>query len=160
MVSLHQHQTAQAQHQLWSLSKLYTPLFTCHGQCWGRPCHIAPNVHAEWNSPPAAGNLNISRYTILYTFKLHNRRIWLFAALPAALSLLIILNWTLTMNQSNTWTSFPTSNTLKTSDTQSLNHCHLLCCGRRCTLALLPHTVVPLLSHGNAMLRGGLGQTY
>jgi len=45
-----------------------------------------------------------------------------------ALNPLSVVNSTATKIQSKTWTCFPTSNTLKTSQTQSLNHCHLLCC--------------------------------
>jgi len=75
IVSLHPHQTAQAQHQIWSLSTVNTPLLVCRLQRQRRPLSIAPNPHAERYSPQIAGNLNISNYTILDTFKVHARRI-------------------------------------------------------------------------------------
>ena len=160
IVSLYPHQTAQAQHQLSSLSIVNTPLLVCHRQCQWTPGSIAPNFQAERSSPLTAGDLNISNYTILNTFKLLARRIWLFAARPDALNPLSIMNSTLTKIQSITWTSFPTSNSLNTSQTRGLNHCHLLCRSRK-------HTPVPVLcweitslSHGNAMLRVSLRRTY
>jgi len=95
----------------------------------------APNFHAERTSPQTAGDLNISNYTILDTFKLRARTIRLFAARPDALNPLSVVNSTLTKIQLKSWMHFPTSNTLKTSQTRSLNHCDLLCHGKRYTLA-------------------------
>jgi len=89
------HQAGQAQHQLWSHSTVYAPLLACCQQCERRPLSFAPNFHGKRCSPQTAGDLNISNYTILNTFKLHTRRIWLFAARPDALNLLSVMNPTL-----------------------------------------------------------------
>jgi len=126
IVSLQPHHTAQADHQLWSLYTVYTPFLACCRRCQRRPLSIAPTFHAIRSSPQTAGNLNISNYIILNTYKLHTSRIWLFAAHPNALSPLSVMNLTLPRIQSRTWTCFTTSNMLKASLTQSLNHCHLL----------------------------------
>jgi len=48
---------------------------------------------------------------------------------------------------------FPTSNTLKTLETWSLNSCHLLWRRRKCTLVPALCWLITLLSHGNATLR-------
>jgi len=157
-MSLYPHQTAQAQLQLSSLSTVNTPLLPRHRQCQRRPHSVAPNFHAERSSPQTAGNLNISNNTILNTFKL--QIIWLFAARPNALNPLSIVNSTLTKIQSKTWTRFPTLNTLKTSQTRSLNHHHLLCGGRKHTPVPVLRWAIKLLSHGNATLRVALRRTY
>jgi hypothetical protein len=138
-LSFYPHQTAQAQHQHSSLSTVNTPLLACHRQCQRRPCFVAPNGHAKRSSPQIAGNRNISNYTILNTFKLHTRRIRLIAARPNAFNPLSPVNSILTKTQSKTSTCFPTSNSLKTSQTRSYNHHHLLCHGRK-------HTPAPVLS--------------
>jgi len=157
IVSLYPHQTAQAQLQLSSLSTVNTPPLRCRRQCQRRPHSVAPNFHAKRSSPQAAGELNISHYTFLNTFKL--QRIWLFAARPNAFNPLSIINSTLTKIQSKTWTCFPTSNTLKTSQTPSLNHRHHLCRGRKHTPAPALCWSITLLSHGNATLRVALRRT-
>jgi len=136
IVSLCPHQTAQAQLPLSSLSTVNTPLLPCRRQCQRRPYSVAPNFHAERSSPQTAGNLNISNYTILNTFKL--QRIWLLAARPDVLNPLSLVNSTLTKIQSKTLMHFPTSNTLKISQTRSLNHRRLVSRGRK-------HTPAPAL---------------
>ena len=73
---------------------------------------------------------------------------------------LSIVNSTLTKIQLETWKSLPTSNTLKSSQTQSLNQRHVLCCGRKHTPALALHWEITSLSHGNVTLRVALGRTY
>jgi len=143
------HQTAQAKHQLLSLSTLNTPHLACRQQCQRRPFSIAPNFQAKWSSPQKASNINISNYTILDTF----RRIWLFAARSNALNLLSVVNLTLAKLQLMTWKPFHTLNMLKTSLTRSLSHRDLLCRGRKHPLALVLRWVIPLLSFGNAALR-------
>jgi len=90
---------------------------------------------------------------------LHARRIWLFTTRHDALNPLRIVNSTLTNIQSKTSTRFPTSNTLKTSQTQSLNNRHL-CRRRKYTLAPALCWSVTLLSHGNSTLRVALRWTY
>jgi len=160
IVSLYPHHSAQAQHQLSSLSTVNTPLLACGRQCQRRPLSVAPNFHAERSSPQTAGNLNISNYTIQNTFKLHARRIWLFAARPDALNPLSVVNSMIPKIQSKTWTRFPTSNTLKTSQTRSLNHRYHLCRGRNHTPAPVLRWALTLLSHGNATLRVYLRRTY
>jgi len=57
IVSLYPHQTAQAQHQLSSVSTVNTQLLRCRRQCQRRPHSIAPNFHAERSSPQTAGDL-------------------------------------------------------------------------------------------------------
>jgi len=141
-------------------STVNTPLLTCRWLCQRRPLSIAPNFHAERCSPQTAGDLNISNNTIRNTFKFHARRIWLLAARPDALNLLSVVNSTVTNIQSKTWTCFPTSNTLKTSQTWSLHHRHLLCRGRKHTSAPVLRWAITLLSHGNATLRVSLRRTY
>jgi len=127
IVSWHPHQTAQAQRQLSSITTVNIPLLACHQQFRRRPLSVASNFHGERSSPQTAGNLNISNYTILNTFRLHARRTWLFTVCPDSLNPLSVFNSTLTKIQSKNWTNCPTSNTLKTSQTRSRNHCHLLC---------------------------------
>jgi len=158
IVSLYPHKTAQAQLQLSSLSTANTPLLPCHGQCQRRSHCVAPNFNAERSSPQTAGDLNISNYTILNTFK--KQRIWLYAACPDTLTPLSIVNSTLTKIQSKTWTRFPTSNTLKRSQTRSLNHHHLLCRGRKHTPPPALRWAITLSSHGNTTLRVTLKRTY
>jgi len=58
----------------------------------------------------------------------------------------------LTKIQWKTWMHFPTSNTLKMLQTQRLNHCHLLCRGRKYTLARALSWSITLLSYGNTTL--------
>jgi len=104
IMSLYPHQVAQAQHQLSSISTVYTPLLACHQQCRRGPLLIGLNIHAERSSPQTAGHFNISNYTMLITFKLHTTRIWLFAMHPDALNPLGIMNSTLTKIRLKTWT--------------------------------------------------------
>jgi len=111
-MSLHPHQTAQAQHQHSSHSTVYIPLLACCWQCQRKPHLIAANFPAERSSPRTAGNLNISNCNILNTFKLHPRRLWLFTARPDALSLLSVENSMLTKIQSKTRTCVPTSQSI------------------------------------------------
>jgi len=65
----------------------------------------------------------------------------------------------LTKIQLKTWTRFPTSNTLNSLQTQSLNHHHLLRSGRKQTPALALRWAITLLRHGNLRLRDSLRQT-
>jgi len=132
----------------------------CRRQCQRWPFSIALNFHAERSSPQTAGNLIISNYAILNTIKLSDRRIWLFAARPDALNPLSVVNPMLTKIQLKTSTCVPTSNTLKRSQTRSLNHRHLLCRGRTYSPAPALRWSITLLSHGNATLRVALGHTY
>jgi len=159
-VSLYPHQTAETQHQLSSLSTVYTPLLACRRQSQRRPHSVAPNFKAERSSPQTAGDLNISNFTIQNTIKLNAGRISLFAARPDALNPLSVVNSTLRMTQSKTWTRFTTSNTLKTSQTRSLNHRHLLYHRREYTPAPVLRGAIALLSHGNAIVRVFLRRTY
>jgi len=76
------------------------------------------------------------------------------------LNWLSILNSTLTMILLKSWTRFPTSNTLKSFQTLSLNHCHLLCHGWKNTLALALRWSITLLSHGNSTHRVTLRGAY
>jgi len=158
IVSLYPHQTAQSQLQLLCPSTVNTPLLLCRQQCQRRPHSIALNFHAERSSTETAGNLNISNYTMLNTFKL--QRIWLFPAHPNGLNLLSVVNSTRAKIQSETWTRFLTSNTFKTSQTWGLNHRHLLCRGLNHTPAPALRWAITLLSHGNATLSVALGRTY
>jgi len=82
------------------------------------------------------------------------------AARPDALNLLSVVCSTLAKIQSKCWTHFPTLNTLKTSQTGSLNHRHLLRPARKHTIGPVLCWVITLLSHGNVMLRVALRQTY
>jgi len=159
-VSLYPHQTAPAQHQHSSLSSVNTPLVTCHRQCQRRPLSVALNFRAERSSPQTAGNLNISNFTFLNTFKSHARKIWLFVERPQALNPLSVVNSTLTNIQSKTYMHFPTSNTLHTSQTRSLNHRDLLRHRRKHTLVPELRWTSTLLSHANATLRVSLRRTY
>ena len=154
------HQAARAQHQLSSLASVHTPFLACCRQCQSRPLYIAPNFHTERSSPQTAGNLNKSNYTILNTFKLNARKIWIFSARPDTLNPLRVVNWMLTKIQLNTSTGFPTSNTSKTSHTQGLNHRYLLYRGQKHTPALELRWAITLLSHGNVMLSVALRRTY
>jgi hypothetical protein len=67
---IYPHRTAQAQHQLSSLSTVNTSLLPCHQQCQRRPHSVALNFHAQRCSPQSAGNTIISNYTIRNTFML------------------------------------------------------------------------------------------
>jgi len=125
-----------------------------------RPPAVAPNFHAERSSPQRAGHYNISMHTTLNTFRLHARRIWLFAARPNPLNPLSVVNSTLAQLQSKAWTCSPTSNTLTTSQTRSLNHRNLLRHGQEHTLAPVLRSLIALLCHGNAMHRDAFRQTY
>ena len=58
-----------------------------------------------------------------------------------------------------TWTHFPTSKMLKTSQRRSLNNRHL-CLGLKYTPAPVLCWSIASLSHGNPTLRAGLRQTY
>jgi hypothetical protein len=135
-MSLYPHRTAQAQHQLCSLSTVNPPLVLCRRQCERRQHSIAANFHAERSSPYTAGDIHISNYTILNTFKLE--RIGLFAAHPDVVNPLSVLNPTLTMIGSKAGTRSPTFNIFKTSPIQCLNQRHLLCRGPK-------HSPVPVL---------------
>jgi len=154
------HQAAQAQHQFWSLPAVYTPLLARWQQCRSIPCCGAPNFDAKWSSPQTAGDWNISNHSILYTFKLHARRIGLFTACPDVLNPLSVMNSTVTKIQLKTWIHFPTSNTLKASQPLSLNHRHLLCRGWKYTPAPVLRWVITLLRHGYSTLRFALRGTY
>jgi hypothetical protein len=103
IVSLYPHQTAQPQHQLSSLSTVNTPLLTCCLQWQRRPLFLAPNFGAERSSPQTAGDLSISNCTILNTFKLHTRRIWLCAVYTNTSNLLSIVNSILSKTHLKTW---------------------------------------------------------
>jgi len=138
---------------------VYTPILACRRRCQSRPRSVAPNFHAKRSLPQTAGDSNISNYTVLNTFKLHARKIWLFAARTDAFNPLSVLNSTLTKFQSKTWPCFPTSNRLKTSQTRSLNHRHL-CRGRKYNPAPAVRWSITLLSHGDATLRVALRRTY
>jgi len=70
------------------------------------------------------------------------------------------MNSTLTKIQFKTGTRFPTSNTLKASQTLSLNHRHLLGRGRKHIPALVLCQAIPLLSYGITTIRVALRQTY
>jgi len=59
-----------------------------------------------------------------------------------------------------TWTHFRTSNTLKTSQTWSLNHRHLLCRGPKYTQEPAHPWSITLLRHGNRTLRVALRRSY
>jgi len=111
------HKAAQVKQQLSPLSRVYSPLLPCRRQCQRRPLSLAPNFQAERGSPLTAGDLNISNYTILNTIELHARRMWLSAARPDTVNSLTVTNATVTKIQSKTWTRFPTSKTMKTSQT-------------------------------------------
>jgi len=139
---------------------MYTRLLASRRQCQTRPLSVAPNVEAKRSSPETAGDLHISNYTILNTFKLHPRRMWLFSRRLNVLNLLSVMNSTIRKIQSMTWTCFPTSNTLKTLPTQSLNHRYLLCRAWKPTPAPALRWAITLQSHGNAPLRVALGRTY
>jgi len=138
IMSLHPYQAAQAHHQLSSLSTEYTPPLTCLWHCLRRPHSIAPNIHGERSSPQAAGDLNISNYTVLNTFNSHGSRIWLFAVLSDTLNFLSRVNSMLTKIQSKTWMCFRMSDTSKTLQTWSLNHRHLHCCSWKHTTTSAP----------------------
>jgi len=154
------HQAAQAQHQLLSISTVYISPLTCRWQCLKRPLVLAPNFHAARCSPQAAGNLNISNYTILDTFKLHARRIWVFTVRPDVFHLLSVVNSSITKFLSKAWTWFSTSNRLKTLHTRSLNHRHLLGCRRNASPAPALSWVITLVRYGNIMLWIAWGRTY
>jgi hypothetical protein len=68
-VSWDPHQTAQAQHQLPSLSTVNTTLLPCGRECLRRAHSVALNFRAERSLPQTAGDLNISNYTILNTIQ-------------------------------------------------------------------------------------------
>jgi len=157
---LHPHQTAQAQHQLSSLSTVDTPLLECNQQPQRRTLSVALNPHAEGNSPQTAGDLHTSNFTILNTINLHARRIWLFAACPDLLNPLSVINSMGTMIQSKTWTRFPTSNTLQTLQTRSFHHLHLLCCRQKHTPAPVLRWAITLPNDRNPTLRVALRWTY
>jgi len=160
IISLHPHQAAQAQHQNSSLSTVYTPLLACRRQCQRRPISGALNLHAEWSSPYTTGNWNISNYSILNTFKLHARKIWPFAVRSNALDTLSDVNFMVTKIPSKTLTHFPTLSKLKTSQSRSLNHCHLLCCREKHTPAPALCRGITLQRHGIATPRVALRRTY
>jgi len=139
------HQATQAQHQLSSLFTVYTALLACRRQCQKRPLSVAPNVYAKCRSPQTAGDVTISNYMILNTIRV--------AARPNALNPLSIVNSNLMKIQAEIMTHFPSLDTLNTSWTRSLNHCHLLCCRQQYTPAPVLHGAITLPSYGNTMLR-------
>jgi len=149
-------QATQAQHQLSSISTVYTPLLACRQQCRTSPLAIAPNFLNERSSPQTAGYINLSNYIIVNTFKLHAKRIWILAAHGEELHPLSVVNSMLTKIQSKTWTRFPTLNMLKRSQPRSLNHHHLLCSRRKHSPAPALRLAIWLLSHWNVTLRVGL----
>jgi len=160
IVSLHQHWAAHAQKQHWSLFTVYSSLFACCRQCQRWPLSVDPNIRADRCSPQTVGDLSISNYPILNTFKLCARRIWWFAVHTNTLNPLSVVNSMLTMIQSKTWMPFPNSNTFKTLQTRSLGHRHLL--GRRWehTQVSVHRRAIILLSHEMATLKVALRQTY
>jgi len=115
-----------------------------------------PECWCQKMSTSDAGDLNISNYTILNTFS----RIGLFAAHPDAWKPLCVVNSMQTKIQSKTWTCFPTSNVLKTSQTRSLYHRHLRYCRRNHSPVLALCWSFTLLSHGNTTLRAAFRWTY
>jgi len=156
-------QAAQAEHQLSTISTVYTSLLTC-GQHWQRwPCSLHPKFNATGCTCQTAGDLTISNYIILNTIKLHSRSIWPHEAHPSVLNLLSIVDSTLSKLQLKSWTHSPSLNTLNTSQTESHihhHHHHLLCRGRRHTLFLALHRVITMPSHWNTMLRVAFIPTY
>jgi len=62
--------------------------------------------------------------------------------------------------QSKSWSRFPTSNTLKVSQTWCLKHRHLLCHGRKYAPAPALRWAITVLSYGNKTLRVALRWTY
>jgi len=150
----------------WGPAPTFVPFYSDYStprMSWTMPEKTpprCPEFHAERSSPQTAGDFNISNYTIRYTFKLHSRRIWPFAVRLNALIPLSVVNSMLTKIQSKTWTHFPTSNTLTTSQTRSLNHHHhLLRRGWHNTPAPALRWAIALLSHWNATLRVSLRRT-
>jgi hypothetical protein len=98
------------------------------------PLSVTLNLHAERWLPQTAGDLDISNFMILNTFKSHTRRIRLFAVPPDEFNLLTVVNSTQPNIQSKTGTRFPTLHTLQTSQTRTLKYCHL-CQGQKCNQA-------------------------
>jgi hypothetical protein len=153
------HEAAQAQHQPLSQSTVDTSLLACAQQCQRTPHSLALNFHVERCSPQTAGHLYISNYNILNTFKLHTWRMWLYAVCPTSLNQPSVVHSTLTMIQSKTSRLFPISNTLKTSETRSLNHhnhchhrdLHHLCPRRKHTPAPALHWAITSPRYGNVM---------
>jgi len=160
VVSVQPHQAAQAQLQCLSLVTVYTPLLAWCRQCQRRPLSVDPNLHAKRSSPQTAGNLNISNYTLLNTFKLHTRRIWQFSACFNALDLLSIWNSMLRQIQSKTWPLLPRSNMLEASQTRSLNHHYLLWKEWKYTPASVLRRPIGLRRYANITFRVALKQTY
>jgi len=160
IVSLHPHQTAQAQHQLSSRCTLYTPLLMGSRQHQRRPLSVALNFHAKRRSPQPAGELNISNYTILNTFKFHSRRTSQLATCPDMLNELSLVNSMFTENQLKIWTHFPTSNMLEKVQNPSLKQCHYLCGRWTNTRVPVLRWVITSLSHGNVTLSSALWWTY
>jgi len=161
IVSLHPHQAAQPQRQLWAVPTVNTPRLVCQRECQRWPLSVAPNHHAERWSPQRAGDLNVSHFTIRNTVRLHARCIWQLAAHPDMLNTPSIVNSMLTMIQSMSWTCFPTSNTLESTNMRSFNHHHHLLCHRwKQTPAPVLPWVISLLSHGNETIRAAFGRTH
>jgi len=146
--------------QIRTAGTLPGPVANTSRQCLRRPLSVAPNCHAERCSSQTAGVLNISNYTILNTFKLHTTRIRLLAALHDAVKLLSLLNPRLKNIQSNTWTCFLISNSLKSLQTRSLNQYHQLQCRRKYIPVPALRRVITLLSHEYTLLRVALRRTY
>jgi len=91
--------------------------------------------------------------------KLDTSWLWVFAAGLDSSTLLSIFNSILTKRQLQTLTRFPTMNTLKTSQTRSLNHHQLLYSARKYTMALVLHWSITFLTYGNvteSSLQGNL----
>jgi hypothetical protein len=103
IVSLPNHHAAQARYQLLSVSTVYTQHLECHRQYQGTSLPVAPNCPTQTRSPQTAGDLNISNYTILNTFKLPTGWISLSPADRNGLNPLRMMNSTSTNIQSKTW---------------------------------------------------------
>ena len=81
-------------------------------------------------------------------------------SVPLCVKSFSVLNSTLAKIQLKTCMHFPISNTLKSSQIQSLNHCHILCSGWKHVLVRTLHCGITLLSHWNATFRVALRQAY
>jgi len=94
-----------------------------------------------------------SSCTFLNTFKLHPRRIWLFAAHTHTVNPLSIMNSMLSMIQLMTWTHFSTSTMMESLQTSSPNHRQLVFPRRNHTPAPVLRWAITFLRHGNVTLR-------
>jgi len=139
---------------------MYTPIVTCRHQSRRWLLSITLNLDPQRRSPQTEGNLIISKYTRLNTFKSHARCIWIFAEPPDLLTPRSVLNSTLQNIQCKTCTRFLISNKWKIMQTQSLKHRHLLCHRRKHTPAPAVCQASLLLSYRNAMCWVALSWTY